>query len=176
MVSAGSGGPPRIPDSRREPDSYDDDCPTDVTERPEPVRGMPKLRLGLPKHFDEELDAGERTERISLSSTGIVTAALPRGLLARLDVLTGPALSIGSFQLTMVRTVIGRGDVADIRINDSKLSRRHFIIFYTGSEFRVRDDGSANGTVLNGSRVVEYGLRNGDELVVGASTIVFRTG
>jgi pSer/pThr/pTyr-binding forkhead associated (FHA) protein len=63
---------------------------------------------------------------------------------------------------------------ADVRLDDRRASRRHASIFYSGSEFRVRDEGSANGTLLNGSKVVEYALRDGDELLVGDTLIRIR--
>jgi len=37
-----------------------------------------------------------------------------------------------------------------------------------------RDLGSSNGTLLNGSRVTEYVLRDGDKLMLGETTFVFR--
>jgi pSer/pThr/pTyr-binding forkhead associated (FHA) protein len=70
--------------------------------------------------------------------------------------------------------VIGRGSDADVRVDDPKVSRKHASIFYTGSEFRIRDESSINGTVLNGSRVVEYAIRDGDELVIGETLLRFR--
>jgi pSer/pThr/pTyr-binding forkhead associated (FHA) protein len=76
--------------------------------------------------------------------------------------------------LTTIRTLIGRGTDADVRIDDRRASRRHASIFYTGTEFRIRDEGSANGTLLNGSKVVEYAIRDGDELLVGDTTLRFR--
>jgi pSer/pThr/pTyr-binding forkhead associated (FHA) protein len=79
-----------------------------------------------------------------------------------------------SHPLTTIRTLIGRGAEADVRIDDRRASRRHASIFYSGSEFRIRDEGSANGTLLNGSKVVEYVLRDGDELRVGDSLIRIR--
>jgi pSer/pThr/pTyr-binding forkhead associated (FHA) protein len=79
-----------------------------------------------------------------------------------------------SFPLTMIRTVLGRGSEADVLINDRKASRRHASIFYSGSEFRIRDEGSANGTLLNGSKVGEYIIRDGDEVTVGDTVMRFR--
>jgi pSer/pThr/pTyr-binding forkhead associated (FHA) protein len=74
----------------------------------------------------------------------------------------------------MVTTLIGRGHEADVRIRDARISRRHATIFFSGTEFRIRDEGSGNGTMLNGSRVVEYCVKDGDEIVVGRSILRFR--
>jgi pSer/pThr/pTyr-binding forkhead associated (FHA) protein len=61
-------------------------------------------------------------------------------------------------------------------VNDPKASRKHASIFFTGSEFRVRDESSVNGTSLNGSKVVEYVIRDGDQLRVGDTVFTFRLG
>ncbi len=74
------------------------------------------------------------------------------------------------------RIVIGRGDIADVRIDDVTISRRH-------AEIRPRDDGgwelvdlgSANGVLVNderlsGSRV----LADGDRLDMGQIKLRFR--
>src|SRR5581483_2655268 len=79
-----------------------------------------------------------------------------------------------SLLITKVRAVIGRGPGSDARLHDPKASRKHASIFFTGSEFRVRDESSANGTLLNGSRVVEYAIRDGDELLIGDAVLRFR--
>jgi pSer/pThr/pTyr-binding forkhead associated (FHA) protein len=79
------------------------------------------------------------------------------------------------FQVTSQRTIIGRGESADVVLDDQSLSREHAAITYHHSvrEFRVEDLGSANGTLLNGSKVTSYGIRHGDKLLVGDTLLVF---
>lgn len=164
--------PPRRSDPRREPDMEDDDCPTDVLYPAELGVVVPlKLRVETPSSsFEPE---AEQTDVGPMPFLKPVTLApLPPGVRAYLEVKSGPAA--GPIDLTMTRVVIGRGNNADVRVGDTKLSRKHAEIFYNGKEFRIRDEGSANGTLLNGSRVVEYRLCDGDELVVGLSSFVFR--
>lgn len=98
---------------------------------------------------------------------------LPRAVDARLDCASDRGLR-HSHPLTKVRTVIGRGHDADVRVNDPMVSRKQATIFFTGVEFRVRDEGSRNGTVLNASRVTEYAIRDGDHLLVGDTLFRFR--
>src|SRR5687767_5080289 len=45
--------------------------------------------------------------------------------------------------------VLGRGDDADIKLDDSAASRRHAIL-HLGSVVRLEDLGSANGTTVRG--------------------------
>ncbi len=173
-----SSGPPKGGDTRREPGFDDEDLPTDIIRRDPLITAtvrIPKLRLGVPR-VDDESDAGEPTVMIRKSSpAGMATAALPRELRAWFDAKSGPAATLGRIEVTMVRTVVGRGHQADLRLDDTLLSRQHAVVFYTGDEFRIRDEESANGTLLNGSRVVEYALRDGDEVGLGASVLVFRS-
>jgi hypothetical protein len=98
---------------------------------------------------------------------------LPDAVTVSLEVMRS-AEGKRAIALRKTRTVIGRGSEADVRIHDSKASRKHASIFFTGTEFRVRDESSLNGTLLNGSRVMEYAIRDGDELLVGDTLFRFR--
>ncbi|MFN7956240.1 MAG: FHA domain-containing protein [bacterium] len=100
---------------------------------------------------------------------------IPAHLAAVLKVIDGPA-SKEVFTLTASASVVGRGEVADIRVKDPAMSRRHFQITYRNLEFRIQDLESSNGTYLNDSEVEEYALRNGDEIVAGDSRFVFSVG
>jgi pSer/pThr/pTyr-binding forkhead associated (FHA) protein len=64
-------------------------------------------------------------------------------------------------------THIGRGLSADLHLDEDSVSRRHAILVYRQSGSRVLDDRSSNGTVVNGRRVTEADLRDGDVLVLG---------
>lgn len=79
---------------------------------------------------------------------------------------TGPA--IGSRHLLGEQNrVIGRGDVCDICIEDSSVSRRHASIEPNEGGYCVRDLGSTNGTFLNDQAVESATLSDGDYLRVG---------
>jgi pSer/pThr/pTyr-binding forkhead associated (FHA) protein len=62
---------------------------------------------------------------------------------------------------------IGRGEEADIVLNDPMSSRVHAAIRYWDDIFVVRDMGSSNGTLLNGKKVEVAKLTPGDVLKVG---------
>jgi pSer/pThr/pTyr-binding forkhead associated (FHA) protein len=62
---------------------------------------------------------------------------------------------------------MGRGLSADLHLDDASVSRRHAILVHRSSGARVLDDRSANGTIVNGRRVTQADLRNGDVIVLG---------
>lgn len=64
---------------------------------------------------------------------------------------------------------IGRDPKADLPIDERSLSRSHVRIERRGAGFWVMDLGSANGTFVNGERIVEARrLNGGDEVRLGA--------
>jgi hypothetical protein len=68
---------------------------------------------------------------------------------------------------------IGRGLSADLRLDDSSVSRRHAILVPRPSGARILDDRSANGTFVNGRRVQQAELRSGDVIVLGRVVLRF---
>jgi pSer/pThr/pTyr-binding forkhead associated (FHA) protein len=62
---------------------------------------------------------------------------------------------------------IGRGLTAELRLDDSSVSRRHAILVSRASGSRILDDRSSNGTFVNGRRVQQADLEVGDVIVLG---------
>jgi pSer/pThr/pTyr-binding forkhead associated (FHA) protein len=68
---------------------------------------------------------------------------------------------------------IGRTGKSDHPIaEDGYLSGLHFSVECDGAQCRVRDLGSSNGTFVNGSRVTEQVVQEGDSVVAGGSTFL----
>src|SRR5262245_53694823 len=63
--------------------------------------------------------------------------------------------------------LLGRDAECDIQFESRKVSRRHCCIAQVGERLIVRDLGSTNGIRINGVRVVEGYLKEGDELSIG---------
>jgi hypothetical protein len=89
----------------------------------------------------------------------------------------GPRLESGheSWPLT-ASTVVGRGTEAQVQLADSGVSRRHLELTTHGSTVIARDLGSTNGTRLNGNPLSEAVLQDGDVLVVGTTSLTYRSG
>ena len=65
---------------------------------------------------------------------------------------------------------IGRGEEADIRLDDEGISRLHCSLEARGPEAILRDLGSQNGTFVAGERTQERVLVDGDRVQIGAAT------
>jgi pSer/pThr/pTyr-binding forkhead associated (FHA) protein len=66
---------------------------------------------------------------------------------------------------------IGRTDASGLVLADAGLSRRNTTIFRDAESVVAVDEGSLNGTFLNGNRLTEATeLRDGDELKIGTET------
>jgi two-component system cell cycle response regulator len=75
-------------------------------------------------------------------------------------------------KLNRPRTIIGRGETAQIRITDDGISREHTEIAVEGDHVVIRDLGSTNGTYCNGARVEALEIVDGDKILVGSTTIL----
>jgi len=72
---------------------------------------------------------------------------------------------------------IGRSPDNDLVLADSVVSRRHAIMERIKAGWFLRDLDSSNGTDINGQRVSEMrALRNGDEILIGRSRLIFHDG
>jgi hypothetical protein len=68
---------------------------------------------------------------------------------------------------------IGRQTSCDVTISDPNVSRRHAEIHPSADRYILVDLGSTNGTRVNGARVSEHELVDGDEVRFGGTTLVF---
>jgi hypothetical protein len=93
----------------------------------------------------------------------------------RLFFVTGQ-LQISDGRVVAVRDGLTMGRVAgcDIVIDDTKASRRHARIVVQDGVVEVEDLGSSNGTMLNGKPVQRRVVRDGDEIQIGETRIVYR--
>ncbi|MDP6380253.1 MAG: FHA domain-containing protein [Phycisphaerae bacterium] len=64
-------------------------------------------------------------------------------------------------------TIVGRKEDSGLIIASSRVSRHHCQITLDGNDLKVRDLGSANGTLINGQKVEESPLKAGDEVHIG---------
>jgi pSer/pThr/pTyr-binding forkhead associated (FHA) protein len=65
---------------------------------------------------------------------------------------------------------VGRTPLADFVVNDLHMSGVHFVVECDDEGCVLRDNGSSNGTLVNGRRVTTVLLANGDMVVAGETT------
>ena len=107
----------------------------------------------------------------------MTTAEAPhRDLRPALVFLSGELIAV-PIPLEREEVILGRSLGADVRVNDSKASRRHARIEVretpSGNEYILTDLNSRNGTMLNGRRISSENLRNGDKIAIGDHILKF---
>lgn len=90
---------------------------------------------------------------------------------AKLCVVEGQATK-SEIVLNSFPVKIGRSRNADLPIAHSQISREHCELYELDGAIVVRDNGSANGTFINGEPIFEEVLKPGDRLSVGPLTFV----
>ena len=86
---------------------------------------------------------------------------------AKLVIISGDR-SGTEFALEQECVVLGRDPNADLAFDDSSMSRQHAAVEFVDQQFRIRDLGSTNGTLLNGKPVQVGELQHGDRLEIGS--------
>jgi predicted component of type VI protein secretion system len=78
------------------------------------------------------------------------------------------------FPLGIEESQIGRGSNCSIQLADPMVSRQHAVIRFHDGVFILADLGSAHGTLVNGERIQESRLSDGDTLRFGDTDLRFR--
>ena len=103
---------------------------------------------------------------------------LKRDLRPALVFLSGELIAV-PIPLEREEVILGRALEADVRVNDSMVSRQHARINKIRNEesgeleFVLTDFGSRNGTLLNGQKIAREVLQNGDKITVGEQILRF---
>jgi adenylate cyclase len=74
------------------------------------------------------------------------------------------------------KLTFGRRSQNDVVIKDERVSKIHASIHREGRDWYIRDWCSANGTFVNGDRVAERRLQDGDVVRLGATEVGFHSG
>lgn len=80
------------------------------------------------------------------------------------------------FELGDASVSLGRGVVCDLRLNDAEISRTHVRIETVGGLYQLVDQGSANGTLVNGQPANVHALQTGDQIQIGRTVLIFDSG
>ncbi|MDR3686744.1 MAG: DUF3662 domain-containing protein [Coriobacteriia bacterium] len=75
--------------------------------------------------------------------------------------------------LTGDRAVVGRLATCEISLTDVNVSREHAAFEREGMGWAIRDLGSTNGTMVNGTKITRQRLRDGDMIVIGITELIY---
>lgn len=83
-------------------------------------------------------------------------------------------LALGSVVTLSAATTVGRGQENSVVLPDRYASLHHALIYVADNRRVLRDRGSTNGTILNGSRIrTEMPLRDGDRIEIGTTVLEY---
>jgi pSer/pThr/pTyr-binding forkhead associated (FHA) protein len=148
--------PPDKPPARKRPSAAAPSQPG-KSDRTDP--GSPPPEAVLPGPGDATLVYDKNKGRARGGSPLLVAVAGPR--------------KGSEFPLIDERTTIGRGSDNVLVIPDISVSRQHVIVQREGDRWVVVDQGSGNGTRLNGRGISRQALRHGDEIAMGDTVVQF---
>jgi EAL domain-containing protein (putative c-di-GMP-specific phosphodiesterase class I) len=77
-------------------------------------------------------------------------------------------------ELESLPFTLGRNESCDYQILSSRVSREHAEIVKEGGHYRIRDLKSTNGTFINGKRIDEHRLSDGDLFVIADVEFSFK--
>jgi pSer/pThr/pTyr-binding forkhead associated (FHA) protein len=106
-----------------------------------------------------------RTRRVEPLEPERVSEFLERHQVS-LTVIKGPSAGT-EWKLEGSRTIVGRSDLAGIRLDDPSVSSEHAAFELDARGFGIRDLASTNHVVVNGKEVLSAALEHGDRIRLG---------
>jgi hypothetical protein len=92
----------------------------------------------------------------------------------KLHILSG-VLEGKVIDLIEERVTVGRALDNMIRLEDGTVSHHHAMFVQEGGDIKLRDLNSTNGSRVNGMRIVETKLHNGDQVRIGSVEMRFES-
>jgi pSer/pThr/pTyr-binding forkhead associated (FHA) protein len=127
---------------------------------------------GIPEDERTIFDADDQTQLEEGTELDEERTLFYEEPVAKLTVIQSDSLE-GDFPLEEEEILLGRDEEADITIDDKRISRQHCKISLAENGYVITDLGSSNGTFVNGQRVTEKPLEDGDQIQIGSSRFKF---
>lgn len=118
-----------------------------------------------------ENDSQAESRTIQMSRTEVLTG-MRRKRVSYLEV-NAPDRPQLNYKLAENEVVIGRTKENQITLPFSNISRHHAVVQLEGEDYAVRDNGSTNGTYVNGVKVAKCVLRPNDLIQIGETKIYY---
>ena len=127
------------------------------------------------KNEEIERQRIEAEEKINERDDKLIKKMLQNGNFPILKLIQDD--SSKSYQINKPVFTVGRSNSNNLTINNPHISGNHFTISFDGNDYKLTDNGSTNGTLVNGSLFkgdsVSTNLNDGDIIEVTEVTIVF---
>jgi pSer/pThr/pTyr-binding forkhead associated (FHA) protein len=109
--------------------------------------------------------------RIVMPATkGRITVSSPESMLS-LSFSEGDCAGRASMVLMRKSTIFGRGDDCDVILDGETISRHHCTVNRWGTSYIIQDS-SRNGTFVNGQRIEQAQLNDGDQIRIGRNILI----
>lgn len=122
-----------------------------------------------------ELPVAAGTDVDTVAKPLVAADALPLGV-AALVVQRGPDAGSRFLLAGQSAFTIGRDSAADVFLDDVTVSRKHATVTASAGSWQVTDNGSLNGTYVNGKRCAQAPLVAGDVVTIGKFHFVVQIG
>lgn len=133
-------------------------------------------RVGARLHLRHDLNNWSRTIDETLSPDAVrVRASTPLSIESARLILSSGGRQLAEISLDRPRMILGRDPACDISLESTYLSRYQNLFMLTEAGWTVIDLNSTNGCFVNGRRVREHRLKDGDSISVGHHQIRFAT-
>jgi hypothetical protein len=119
------------------------------------------------RDFEEQ----QRKEREAIENKRLINEMLERGAFANLVYASGT--ESGRFELSEPVIKIGRNPTNHFHINHVSVSREHATVQFINGGYYLKDLGSSNGTFVNGRRITQEKLSDGDHIAFGEIAVTF---
>jgi len=117
---------------------------------------------------------GENTDEVALRVVREVLGSLQNKDFPTLEIIAGPNVGkVIELNKDIQEIILGRSESCDVPLNDAMISRRNTRIKSDWSGVTVFDLNSKNGTTVNGSNITEHLLKNGDEIGIGETRVIY---
>jgi pSer/pThr/pTyr-binding forkhead associated (FHA) protein len=93
--------------------------------------------------------------------------------MATLCLVCEDSSAAGRYEVGDQPLVVGRGEAADVTIEDDALSRQHFLVLRQDDSYMIEDLNSRNGTWVGGRRILAAKLRHNDIILAGHTVFRF---
>jgi hypothetical protein len=130
---------------------------------------------GATRFADDDQTVGDMEAVSAAAAASVDEPAGERTFLLPLAALLGEGAANGEAEYRLgALNIIGRSDDAQIQLNRPGVSRRHALVSIGPGGFTIKDLKSQNGTLVNGERITETTLADGDKVEIGDVQLTFR--